>query len=54
MRLNLKNKTEMTRDASLELYFNKVRDNLHFVFCFSPIGDKLKNRFRKVKGRGAQ
>eukprot|EP00698_Gefionella_okellyi_P008565 TRINITY_DN2129_c0_g1_i1.p1 TRINITY_DN2129_c0_g1~~TRINITY_DN2129_c0_g1_i1.p1 ORF type:complete len:4495 (+),score=1467.97 TRINITY_DN2129_c0_g1_i1:46-13530(+) len=38
-------------NENLYAYFiDKVRDNLHVVLCFSPVGDKFRNRARKFPG----
>lgn len=28
-------------------FINRVRERLHFVLCFSPVGDKFRTRARK-------
>ena len=36
--------------TNLDLYnyfIDRVRNNLHIVLCFSPVGDKFRERFRK-------
>jgi dynein heavy chain len=37
-----------TRDSILEFFINRVRNNLHVVLCFSPVG----NMFRVRVSRG--
>jgi dynein heavy chain len=34
------------RDSVLQLFFNRVRDNLHVVFGTSPVGDTFRTRCR--------
>ena len=41
MRLNLKNKFD-NREDYLNHYFSKIKDNLHIVLNFSPLGDIIK------------
>lgn len=31
-------------------FIDRVRDNLHVVLCFSPVGEKFRNRSRKFPG----
>ena len=37
-----------TRDVMLKLFTQLVRENLHIVLTFSPVGEKLRNRCRQV------
>eukprot|EP00708_Paratrimastix_pyriformis_P001956 GAFH01000693.1.p1 GENE.GAFH01000693.1~~GAFH01000693.1.p1 ORF type:complete len:4356 (-),score=2006.36 GAFH01000693.1:5-11701(-) len=40
-------------DTNLNLwsyFIDRVRDNLHVVLCFSPVGEKFRNRSRKFPG----
>lgn len=37
-----------TRDVMLKLFVQLVRENLHIVLTFSPVGEKLRNRCRQV------
>ena len=41
-----------TRDIVLQHYVHLVRENLHIVLAFSPIGDAFRDRLRKVRARG--
>ena len=36
-----------TRDNCWDMFINTVRDNLHVILCFSPIGDPIKIRTRR-------
>ena len=36
-----------TRDNCWDAFINAVRDNLHVILCFSPIGDPIKVRTRR-------
>merc|ERR550514_1163558 len=36
-----------TRDNCWDMFINEVRDNLHVILCFSPIGDPIKVRTRR-------
>lgn len=36
-----------TRDVMLKLFTQLVRENLHIVLTFSPVGEKLRNRCRQ-------
>ena len=36
-----------TRDNCWDMFINAVRDNLHVILCFSPIGDPIKIRTRR-------
>ena len=36
-----------TRDNCWDMFINTVRDNLHVILCFSPIGDPIKVRTRR-------
>ena len=36
-----------TRDNCWDMFINSVRDNLHVILCFSPIGDPIKIRTRR-------
>jgi len=36
-----------TRDNCWDAFINSVRDNLHVILCFSPIGDPIKVRTRR-------
>ena len=31
-------------------FLNRVRDNLHMVLCFSPVGDKFSRRAQQFPG----
>lgn len=33
-----------------KFFIDRVRDNLHICLCFSPIGDKFRNRALKFPG----
>lgn len=35
-----------TREAKLKFFVQLVRENLHIVLAFSPVGEKLRNRCR--------
>ena len=39
-----------TPDYLWKYFINRVRDRLHFVLCFSPVGDKFRTRARKFPG----
>ena len=36
-----------TRESCYEYFINVVRDNLHVILCFSPIGEAIKVRTRR-------
>lgn len=36
-----------TRDNCWDMFINTVRDNLHVILCFSPIGEPIKIRTRR-------
>jgi dynein heavy chain len=38
---------EETPDYLWKYFINRVRERLHFVLCFSPVGDKFRTRARK-------
>ncbi|ORZ30920.1 dynein heavy chain and region D6 of dynein motor-domain-containing protein [Catenaria anguillulae PL171] len=35
-----------TKENMFSTYLNRVRENVHIVFCMSPIGDAFRNRLR--------
>ena len=35
-----------SRELVFAHFIDRVRENLHIVLCMSPVGDKLRNRFR--------
>mgnify|MGYP003961386239 CR=1 FL=1 len=39
-----------TWDNLYRFFINRVRDNLHIVLCFSPVGEKFRVRARKFPG----
>jgi dynein heavy chain len=39
-----------TPDNLYKFFVDRVRDNLHVVLCFSPIGEKFRNRARMFPG----
>ncbi len=42
-----KNNLNLTKKEEIWSYFvNLIRNNLHIVLTFSPLGDKLKNKCR--------
>merc|ERR1719446_1490618 len=38
---------EESRDAIVRFFFDQVRANLHIVLCFSPVGEKFRDRALK-------
>ncbi|KAJ9436464.1 Dynein gamma chain, partial [Diplonema papillatum] len=40
-------KYEQTADFLWRYFIKRVRDNLHVVLCFSPVGDKFRSRSRQ-------
>jgi dynein heavy chain len=38
---------EETSDFTWKYFINRVRERLHFVLCFSPVGEKFRTRSRK-------
>jgi dynein heavy chain len=38
---------EESRDAIIKFFFDQVRANLHIVLCFSPVGEKFRDRALK-------
>ncbi|KAJ4456876.1 putative Dynein heavy chain 17; axonemal [Paratrimastix pyriformis] len=41
------NMTADSKEICMDYFINRVRDNLHVVLCFSPVGDKFRERARK-------
>lgn len=41
---------EPTRDNCYDFFLNRCKQNLHVVLCFSPIGEKFRNRALKFPG----
>lgn len=39
-----------TWDNLYSFFLNRVRDNLHIVLCFSPVGDKFSRRAQQFPG----
>eukprot|EP00762_Andalucia_godoyi_P000483 ANDGO_03248.mRNA.1 Dynein gamma chain len=39
-----------TYDNLYRFFIDRVRDNLHIVLCFSPVGEKFRTRARKFPG----
>ena len=39
-----------TNENLYNLFISRVRDNLHVVLCFSPVGEKFRTRARKFPG----
>lgn len=39
-----------TWDNLYSFFLNRVRDNLHVVLCFSPVGDKFSRRAQQFPG----
>lgn len=39
-----------TRDNLYDFFINRARNNLHIVLCFSPVGEKFRNRSLKFPG----
>lgn len=39
-----------TTDNMYKFMINRIRDNLHIVLCFSPVGDTFRGRARKFPG----
>lgn len=44
---NHKENKEPTNQQIYEYFLNRLRDNLHLVLCFSPVGNKFRERARK-------
>ena len=42
-----KENKEPTSTEIYDYFLNRLRDNLHIVLCFSPVGNKFRNRARK-------
>eukprot|EP00756_Hemistasia_phaeocysticola_P003201 Hpha_TRINITY_DN12121_c2_g2::TRINITY_DN12121_c2_g2_i1::g.81783::m.81783/K10408/DNAH; dynein heavy chain, axonemal len=40
-------KTEQTREFLWNFFVGRVRDNLHLVLCFSPVGEQFRRRARE-------
>jgi len=40
-------KKEPVRDAVIKYFYDRVRSNLHMVLCFSPVGEKFRERALK-------
>ena len=38
--------TDLTRDSTWNVFINRVKNNLHLVLCFSPIGHLFRKRCR--------
>ena len=46
----VKNNKDIKEPTNIEVYeyfLNRLRDNLHIVLCFSPVGNKFRERARK-------
>ena len=43
----LKNGKNMSANDLFEFFLRRLRDNLHIVLAFSPIGDAFRSRLRK-------
>jgi dynein heavy chain, axonemal len=41
-----------TWDNLYSFFLNRVRDNLHVVLCFSPVGEKFSRRAMQFPGEG--
>ena len=41
---------ELQSDNLYKFFVDRVRDNLHVILCFSPIGEKFRNRARMFPG----
>ncbi|KAK2951927.1 putative Dynein beta chain, ciliary [Blattamonas nauphoetae] len=39
-----------TRDNCLNFFIDRVKNNLHLILCFSPVGDAFRQRARKFPG----
>lgn len=42
-----KDNKEPKNEEIYEYFLNRLRDNLHIVLCFSPVGNKFRERARK-------
>lgn len=42
-----KDHKEPTNQEIYDYFLNRLRDNLHVVLCFSPVGNKFRERARK-------
>jgi dynein heavy chain, axonemal len=42
-----KSKDEPTQQVIYEYFLDRLRDNLHIMLCFSPVGTKFRDRARK-------
>lgn len=42
-----KDNKEPTNTEIYDYFLNRLRDNLHIVLCFSPVGNKFRERARK-------
>ena len=43
-------KRAATQDNLYDFFINRARNNLHIVLCFSPVGEKFRNRSLKFPG----
>ena len=44
----VKTKLDNKREMTLNLFMENLKDNLHVVMAFSPVGNSLRLRFRNV------
>jgi dynein heavy chain len=47
MEIQKRTKREPSSQETYEYFINRLRDNLHLVLCFSPVGMKFRERARK-------
>jgi len=49
MKVSVKDKAILeSKEKTYNFYLSKVLENLHICLIFSPVGDKLRTRLRKV------
>lgn len=47
MAKKFKDKSEPNDLEVYDYYLNRLKDNLHIILCFSPVGNKFRERARK-------
>ena len=43
-------KTPPTPENVMQFFMDRVKNNLHVILCFSPVGEKFRNRSLKFPG----
>jgi dynein heavy chain len=43
-------KTPPTPENVMQFFIDRVKNNLHVILCFSPVGEKFRNRSLRFPG----